>query len=79
MAWWVNALVYGREATVPVNSHEKTYRDPGYIDAPGVIRMGQSVFLMPPGIAQELLNALSARDVPCTATEVYRRTGPAQG
>jgi len=78
LAWWVNGLVYGRRVTVPVNGHERTYTYPGYVDAPGVLRLGQSVLLMPPGIAKELGNALAARDIVCTVTEGDWRVGGSQ-
>ncbi|HKZ49179.1 MAG TPA: hypothetical protein VJ397_10405 [Thermoplasmata archaeon] len=76
LATWVYRLVYGREERVRVDGHTKAYRYAGYVDAPGVTRIGQSVLLMPPGLADELIVKLAAHRIPCTATEVYRRLGP---
>jgi len=55
------------------DGHEVVRRYAGYVDAPGVLRIGQSVLLMPPAIAEELVERLRARRIPCEAFPVYRR------
>ncbi len=76
LAWWVNTLVHGREVRKTARGREKTYRYPGYAEAPGVTIIGQSVLLLPPGVGAELAECLRARGIPCTTTVVYRRLGP---
>ena len=76
LASWVNKLVYGREVVVGENGISRRYRYSGYVDAPGVIRIGQSVLLMPPGTGRELAGKLEARRIPCTLQEIFERIGP---
>jgi len=75
LASWVNGLAYGRAVTVGANGTRKVYRYAGYVDAVGVVRLGQSVLLMPPAIAGEFLGKLAKKAIPCSATELYQRTG----
>ncbi len=78
LASWVNKLVYGREVEVGENGTRRRYRYPGYVDAPGVTRIGQSVLLMPPGTGRELAGKLEGRRIPCALHEVFERMGPAR-
>jgi len=79
LAVWVNRLVYGREETVEAGGKECVRKYPGYVDAPGVSRVGQSVLLMPPAIGAELAERLQARRIPCEVIPVYRRVAARSG
>jgi len=59
----VSHFVFGRTDRVRVNGGQKEYHYPGLIERPGVVWMGQSVFLLSPERSEEMRGFLERRGV----------------
>jgi len=59
----VSHFVFGRTDLVRLNGASKEYRYPGLIEKPGVVWLGQSVFLLTPERSRELQGFLDSRGV----------------
>jgi len=59
----VSHFVFGRTDRARVNGGYKEYRYPGLIEKPGVVWMGQSVFLLTRERSEELRTFLDGRGV----------------
>lgn len=59
----ISHFVFGRTDRARVNGGYKEYRYPGLIEKPGVVWLGQSVFLLTPERSVELRAFLDSRGV----------------
>ncbi len=78
-------IVFGR---VRVDAHGSLHRQEGFIHRPGVVWIGQSVFVLPPRDAEELARSLRGIGVRVamgpvtmarTTLEAFRRPGQGRG
>ncbi len=68
--WAIHRALHGRVERRRVNGGEKVYRYPGILHEGG-IRLGQSVYMLPPELASRLIVVLRDLHVRFTWREVY--------
>ncbi|OGS51521.1 MAG: hypothetical protein A3K65_06945 [Euryarchaeota archaeon RBG_16_68_12] len=62
-AYAVSVWIFGRTVRTEVDGGEKEYHYPGFLEKPGVVWVGQSVFLLTPERSREFQDYLNGKGV----------------